>query len=151
MQFVVSGEKGQKSYSMSGHILDTITHFFLTSSDFNGILLSNLTAAVKKPWPNTQRHVIKLLQDGKIALSFSSHTGNPHIKRLPDLPVPDQLAKLIAEEPHTICAYPSADVIRTTADLSKYDAQPFTRQLALAEAQLTPIFFDCTGSGGQSA
>jgi hypothetical protein len=127
---------------MKDYILDKITRFFLTSSDFNGILLCNLAEVVKKPWPDTQHHVAKLLQDGKITLSFSSHTGNPHIKRLPDLSVPEQLAKLSAEDPDTICAYPSAGVIRAATDLSMYDTRPFTRRLALAEVQLTPVFFD---------
>ena len=112
------------------------------SSDFNGILLCNLAKAVNKPWLDTQHHVAKLLQDEKITLSFYSHTGNPHIKRLPDLSVPEQLAKLNTETPDTVCAYPSTGVIRAAADLSLYDTRPFTRRLALAEAQLTPIFFD---------
>jgi hypothetical protein len=127
---------------MSNHILDTITGFFLTSSDFNGILLSELAEELGMPWPDTRKPISSLLQEGKISLSFTSHTGNPHLKRLPDIPIPEQQAKLTAEEPHTICAYPSAAVIRAAGDLSGYDTRPFTRRLALAEAQLMPVFFD---------
>src|ERR671918_1645957 len=51
-----------------------------------------LAAAVRKPCPDTHRNVLKLVQNGKMTVSFSRHTGNPHMKRLLDLPVPERLA-----------------------------------------------------------
>lgn len=46
------------------------------------------------------------------------------------------------EEPGGICLYPTAEVVAARADLSRYDGLPYTRRLALAKAQLTPIFFE---------
>jgi len=83
-----------------------------------------------------------LVRENKISLTFASHSGNPYIKRLSDLPVDDQLTRLAEEDLWTICAYPSPQAIRVAADLSTYGTRPFTRRLALAEPQLMPVFFD---------
>jgi hypothetical protein len=123
-------------------ILHEIHDFFLGSLDFNGILLSDLRENVGIPWDEVRRDLAHLVEGAKITLVFASHSINPHIKRVPDLPVSDQLARLWAQDPATICAYPTAEVIRGKADLSAYDARPFTRRLALAEPQLIPVFFD---------
>jgi hypothetical protein len=84
----------------------------------------------------------KLVQEEKISLVFASHSINPHIKRLPDLPLDEQLEKLSNEEPNTICAYPTSHLIRAGADLSIYDTQPFTKRIATGEPQLQPVFFE---------
>jgi hypothetical protein len=123
-------------------VLRRVSDFFTASHDFNGILLSALCAEFDITWQKMRVTVNRLVRSGEISLAFASHRTNPHIKRLPDLPVEDQLSRLKAEDPQTICAYPSPDVIRATTDLTAYDSRPFTKRLALAEAQLTPIYFD---------
>lgn len=123
-------------------ILNRIRDFFLASGDYNGILLSSLYQEIGVSWADMQSYLSELVRQNKISLSFASHTINPHIKRLPDLLVDEQLERLIKEDPNTICAYPSPGVIRDAIDISIYDTQPFTRRLALAEAHLTSVFFD---------
>lgn len=123
-------------------VLRRVNDFFTASHDFNGTLLSALCAEFDITWPKMRVTVNRLVRSGEISLAFASHCINPHIKRLPDLPVEAQLSKLKAEDPHAVCAYPSPDVIRATTDLAAYDSRPFTKRLALAEAQLTPVYFD---------
>jgi hypothetical protein len=123
-------------------LLRRVGDFFTGSTDFNGILLSALCEEFDMTSAKMGVTVGRLVRSGDISLAFASHSINPHIKRLPDLPVADQLSKLKLEDAHTICAYPSSDIIRATSDLTTYDSRPFTKRLALAEAQLTPIYFD---------
>jgi hypothetical protein len=123
-------------------VRDRVREYFTGSSDFNGILLFTLCAEFGMTWPKMRRTVGQLVRSGEISLAFASHSINPHIKRLPDLPVEEQLSKLAAEDPYTVCAYPSPEVIRVAADLSAYDSRPFTKRLALGEPHLTPVYFD---------
>jgi hypothetical protein len=126
---------------MKKKVQNRILDFFVTSSDFNGILLSDISAEFDIPWSNIREVIHKLVQEEKISLVFASHSINPHIKRLPDLPLDEQLEKLSNEEPNTICAYPTPHVIHAGTDLSIYDTRPFTKRLATGEAQLQPVFF----------
>jgi hypothetical protein len=82
------------------------------------------------------------VQNGDITLVFYSHSLNPHIKRLSDLPVDQQLSKLSVDPISTICAYPSAAILKAQIDESQYATRPFTRRLALAEPQLEAVYFD---------
>lgn len=127
---------------MRDDVLNRIRDFFINSSGFNGILLSMLCIEFKATSSDMDAIIKHLVKEELITLAFASHSANPHIKRLPDLSVAEQLDALSKESAGGVCAYPSADVIRGKVDLSIYDNQPFTRRLALAEAQLTPIFFD---------
>lgn len=126
---------------MKEHILNSVLDFFVRSSDFNGVPALNLCTTFGVSWSEIREILSQLIQERKISLAFASHSLNPHIKRLPDLPVDKQRAKLFEEESNTICAYPTSDVIRAAVDLSVYDSQPFSQRLALVEPTLTPVFF----------
>lgn len=126
---------------MKEKILSRILDFFCSSSDFNGILLSHLLDEMELPWADLQALVAELVKDESVTLEFGSHSGNPHIKRLPDLSLDEQQVRLDSDDPNTICAYPSSRVISASSKPSFQEALPFTRRLALAEAQLTPVFF----------
>ena len=95
--------------------LDAIRTFFVESRDFNGIPVSRLAERQGIPWPDVRRMVQDLVTARKVDLVFASHSGNPHIKRLPDLPVDVQLAKLETDDPAAICAYPSSSGERLRA------------------------------------
>lgn len=137
----VRAGSGEKTLPMKENVLNRILDFFARSLDFNGILVPDLSTEFGVPWSEMREILGQLVQENRISLAFSSHSLNPHVKRLPDLPVDKQVAKLFEEEPYTICAYPTSDVIRAAVDLSVYDTQPFTQRLALAEPHLTPVFF----------
>jgi len=125
---------------MKDAILNHVFAVFQASRDFNGILLSLIPAAVNAEPKKMRDAVAELVEEGKVTLTFESQAINPHIKRLPDLPVDQQLARLKTDGPDTICVYPSANVVEELADLSTYESRPFTRRLALCEPQLTPVF-----------
>ena len=123
-------------------LLDIVVRFFVESRDFNGIPASGLARATKSEWPDVQAQLSRMVQARAIDLVFASHSGNPHIKRVQDLPIDEQLARLTADDPSSLCVYPSASALRGAIDDSKYAGQPYTRRLAMAEPQLVPVFFE---------
>ncbi len=126
---------------MNEAILNRVRDFFLSSRDFNGLLLVRLCSELKMSSAEVKDNISQLVKATKMTLAFASYSVNPHIKRLPDLPVSDQLSLLEKEDLEGICGYPSAEVVRGIADLSRYDSSPFTRRLALVEPQLAPVYF----------
>jgi hypothetical protein len=128
--------------SVKDAILKHVFAFFQASHDFNGIPLSRIANAAHVTPEKVHEAVAELVGEGKVTLTFVSHDGNPHIKRLPDLPIDQQLSRFKTDPPDTICVYPSPQVVQDLADLSMSESRPFTRRLALCEAQLTPVFFD---------
>jgi hypothetical protein len=123
-------------------IVGIICKAFVNSGDFNGIPVSALARAADLSWPQLRPRVEALVRARKVDAAFASHCVNPHIKRLPDMSVEGQIKGLDLEEPTEICLYPTAEVVAADGGLRRYDALPYTRRLALAEAQLTPIFFE---------
>lgn len=121
-------------------ILNSVRGFFLESRDFNGIPAWRLAEVVGLAWPELQERLRELVAGGHADLAFASHSENAHIKRLPDLPVDVQLEKLRTEDPDGICVYPSRATLFPVVD--GYNDRPYTLRLALAEAQLTPVFFE---------
>jgi len=119
-----------------------ILKFYLGSGDFNGILLSTLNAELKFTQARFTKELTSLIRDQKITLVFASHSINPHIKRIADLSVDEQLAKLENESPDSCCAYPTEVIVRKAVDISTYNNRPFTKRILLAEPHLTPVFFD---------
>jgi hypothetical protein len=123
-------------------IVGIIYKAFANSRDFNGIAASALTRATNLSWPQLRPKVEALVRDRKVDAAFASHCVNPHIKRLPDMSVEDQVKGLELEEATGICLYPTSVVVAAGGDLHRYDGLPYTCRLAVAEAQLTPVFFE---------
>lgn len=125
--------------ALATHILT----FFVESRDFNGIPVRELIRRAGQPRDRVLAELAELVSQGQVALAFGSYSANPHIKRLPDLPIDEQLQRMKRADVDTdACAYPTSAVIEQRADLTPYKGQPFTRRLAVADAQLTPVFFD---------
>ncbi|MGO9211599.1 MAG: hypothetical protein ACLP2H_15910 [Terriglobales bacterium] len=123
-------------------LLRAVLDYFVLSHDFNGVPASHLVKAFNIGWPELQERLGELIAAQQVSLAFASHSVTPHIKRLPDLPIDVQLAKLAEEGINCICIYPSADNIATRPELRQYDDRPYTRRLALVEPQLVPVFFE---------
>ncbi len=123
-------------------VLSRILDFYLHSPDFNGILLSTLSDELRIAPTQLKRRLVPQITSQRITLVFASHSENPHIKRIADLPVEDQLRRLKGESQDTCCAYPTKSVILDAVDISGYDDWPFTKRILMAEPQLTPVFFD---------
>lgn len=122
--------------------LAEICSFFAESTDCNGVPGIELAARLRYSEADLRELVAELVLARQVDVAFDSHSENPHIKRIPVLPPPDQVARLREESLAHLCVYPTAEVIRKRVDLEKYDDRPFTKRLRLAEPQLTPIFFD---------
>jgi hypothetical protein len=88
----VRAGSGEKTLPMKGNILNRILDFFARSLDFNGILVPDLSTEFGVPWSEMREILSQLVQENRISLAFSSHSLNPHVKRLPDLPVDKQVA-----------------------------------------------------------
>ena len=127
---------------MKETILNHVLAFFRASHDFNGILLSRLAEVMNAELDQVRATIAELARERKVTLTFVSYGGNPHIKRLPDLPGDQQLARLQTESPDATCVYPSTEAIEGSTNLSEYESRPFTRRLARGEPQLTPVFFE---------
>jgi hypothetical protein len=111
-------------------ILNRIVDAFVQSNDFNGICASNLSRIFTLTESEVQARLSSLISVGKVNLAFESHSTNPHIKRLPDLPVDVQLTKLNKDELNSICVYPTGEAILAQRDLRQYDDRPYTRRLS---------------------
>jgi hypothetical protein len=123
-------------------VLDTVLGFFFESHDFNGIPASEIGDRFQASEASVRSILSRLVERRKVVLAFYSHSGNPHILRIPPLEVSEQISRLSTEDLNQICAYPRTHVIEEKIDLSKYDSQPFTRRIAMAEPTLTPVYFE---------
>jgi hypothetical protein len=123
-------------------VLKAITEHFVRSRDFNGILASRLAEQLGLSQPTFIAALEHLLTSGGIAIAFNRYQGNPHILRFPSPEIQRQLELLRSELPDEFCLYPTAKVLVHRKDLAAFADKPFTKNLALGEAQLTPVFFE---------
>lgn len=123
-------------------LLSRIREFFTESNDFNGISGEQLARDVNARWPDMLDELSRLVELRQVDVVFASHSGNPHIKRVGVLPPGQQLERLGSEGPGGLCLYPTGEVLRAVVDVRAYEARPYTARLALAEPQLTPVFFE---------
>src|SRR5436309_583736 len=110
-------------------ILDAIVHAFVDSAKrdgFNGLVASALLR-IEPNSENLRTEVRALIRDNQASAVFSRAAVNMHIKRLPDLPIEDQL-KLPADEPlPSFCLYPTASAVQARVDLSAWQDRPFSK------------------------
>lgn len=140
-------------------IIENIVYdFFLSSSDFNGISLRNISQKLNIDYEISIDFIKELVRDNKISIQSST---NPHIIGFQHYPIDSQIhileeAKKIKEVLHSlgeinissedteypICLYPSKSYLQKKRDLTEFDNAFYTKQLALAEPHLKPIFFE---------
>jgi len=125
-------------------VLKEIVAFYLGSRDFNGIPFTELVLKLGLPRGQVKDCLVELIRDGQVTLAFASVSVNPHIRRLADLAIADQIEKLQSEAPEGACAFPARPVIEASVDPDKYADRPFTQRLLLGEPQLQPVYFDLT-------
>jgi hypothetical protein len=123
-------------------VLTVITDHYVCSGDFNGILADRLAGQLGLTKSSLLRILEQLLVCERIAIAFDRYQGNPHILRIPSPDTQHQLALVKSEALHTFCVYPSAKILTNHKDMGSFADKPFTRRLALGEAQLMPVFFD---------
>jgi hypothetical protein len=115
---------------------------FVKSGDFNGITAAALAREADVAWEHLKPALARLVSEGQVNLAFASHATNPHIKRLPDLPVDEQLRRLETESPGGIGIYPDETVLKPLVGARGQPEGPYTLRLALGSAQLVPVFFE---------
>ena len=118
-----------------------VASFFLESGDFNGIPFEALAQKLRLSADELDQALKSALASGEVELSFASKTGNPHIKRLPSEPVEVQIGLLGTVDTRGICVYPNPSTMSIVIG-QEYDDRPYTKRLALVEAQLIPCFFE---------
>lgn len=130
----------------------------MDSSDFNGIPLRNISQKLDINHENSIDLIKELVEDGIISIQSST---NPHIIGFQHYPIDSQInileeAKKTKEVLHSfgeftiatedtefpICLYPSKTYLQRKRDLSKFDNATYSKQLALGEPHLKPIFFE---------
>ena len=123
-------------------LLGIAARAFVESHDFNGMTASSLARETGTGWDELRPQLARLTASGRLNLAFASHATNPHIKRLPDLPVEEQLHRLETEPPSGIGLYPGEEALRPLVDTPSLADSPYTMRLALGAPQLVPVFFE---------
>ncbi|MFN0194424.1 MAG: hypothetical protein ACKVP5_21045 [Aestuariivirga sp.] len=109
--------------------------------EFNGISAKALVSANSDE--STVRRVLKVLvREGQCNCTFASVHINPAIKRQTDLNVDDQVNLLRSEELSHMSVYPSRAIMEVALEPIEFVDRPFTRELALATAQLEFVGFE---------
>ncbi|MBK8330149.1 MAG: hypothetical protein IPL09_11945 [Bacteroidetes bacterium] len=143
---------------MKERIENIVYDFFVVSSDFNGIPLRNISEKLNIDYENSIEIIKELVKDNIVSIQSST---NPHIIGFQHYPIDSQIhileeAKKIKEVVHSfgeitissedteysICLYPSKSYLQKKRDLADFGNAFYTKQLALAEPHLTPIFFE---------
>jgi hypothetical protein len=116
-----------------------IDDFFIASTDFNGISLSELCRISTLPEADLKSMLKELVVGGTCSLQWS---GNPHIIRIAHRSVEEQLGFLAEQSIQFGCAYPTRERIKTIRDPSPFVGRPYARRLAFAEPQLELAYFE---------
>lgn len=139
-------------------INNKVFDFFVNSNDFNGIPLRQISDDLKIDYKLSIDFIKELVQEDKISIQSST---NPHIIGFKHYPKESQLQILgIAKETeveskrfgkfkmtfekteYPICLYPSRENLIKNRKLDNFGYSHYSKQLAIGEPQLKPIFFD---------
>jgi len=128
------------SESLAARVEGRVTAFYLESTDFNGIPARQLLRELAVAHDDIKTTLCDLIASERVVAVID--VLNPHIRRLPDRPLDDQIRRVIAAYDADYCLYPSRQVLEATFDRSTFQDRPFTLELALGAPQLEPVFFD---------
>jgi hypothetical protein len=126
----------------SKKLLTKITDFYLNSSDFNGIPISQLLIQDKFAEDKLKTALRMLLRKNKVTFVFGDIHPNPFIKSFKGEPIEIQLEKLESPMFTSACVYPSTEHLKTVISTQDYEGKPFTFRLALGQPSLSFHSFD---------
>jgi hypothetical protein len=120
-----------------------IEHYLWTAErdQFNGLRAENLLETVSDP-DKLRAYLSELIEERRIDGVFSKYEVNIHIKRMPVIPVDEQLTRVSENSLDSFCVYPTSSEVEINCDVSKWDNRPFTKALLLTEPQLSYRSFD---------
>lgn len=143
---------------MKKQIEKIIYEFFINSNDFNGIPLRQVSRVLKLNYKLSIDLIKSLVVDDIVSIQSST---NPHIIGFQHYPIDIQVKILEDAKNHKvtyhkmgkirlatestefpICLYPSVNYLKVNRDLTSFKNAEYIKQLALAEPQLKPIFFE---------
>lgn len=143
---------------MKETIENIVYDFFVASSDFNGIPLRNISQKLNIEYEKSIDIIKELVKDETVSIQSST---NPHIIGFQHYPIDSQIhileeAKKIKEILHSfgeitissedtefpICLYPSKKYLHENRNLDEFGNSLYTKQLALGEPHLKPVFFE---------
>jgi hypothetical protein len=143
---------------MKERIENIVYDFFVASADFNGIPLRNISQKLNIEYEKSIDIIKELVKDDTVSIQSST---NPHIIGFQHYPIDSQThileeAKKTNEILHSfgeitissedtefpICLYPSKKYLQKNRNLAEFGNAFYTKQLALGEPHLKPIFFE---------
>jgi hypothetical protein len=143
---------------MKERIENIVYDFFVASTDFNGIPLRNISQKLNIEYETSIDIIKELVKDETVSIQSST---NPHIIGFQHYPIDSQIhileeAKKTKEVLHSfgeitlssedtdfpICLYPSKKYLQKNRNLAEFGNAFYTKQLALGEPHLKPIFFE---------
>lgn len=143
---------------MKESIQNKIYQFFIESNDFNGIPLRRISDDMEIGYEESIDFIKELVKDKTVSIQSST---NPHIIGFQHFPIDSQLKILeeaknievttqkfgeitiaLENTEYPICLYPTPNVLKKQRDLTNFENAVYTKQLALGEPQLKPIFFE---------
>ncbi len=143
---------------MKERIENIVYDFFVASSDFNGIPLRDISQKLNIEYDNSIDLIKELVKDDIVSIQSST---NPHIIGFQHYPIDSQIhileeakktkevlqsfGEIIFSSEDTefpICLYPSKKYLQKNLNLAEFGNAFYTKQLALGEPHLKPIFFE---------
>ncbi len=144
---------------MKEKIFDFIYKYFISSSDFNGVSLREISGKFDISYIESIEIVKDLVFEKKVSIQSST---NPYIIGYGHFPIENQIqvldeAKNYKSEKlfefgdvvfttenceYPVCLYPHPEYLQNNRDLSSFSDKPYSKELALGEPQLKPHFFE---------
>ena len=148
----------KNQHHLKKQIENKVYDFFVNSSDFNGMPLRQVCEELKIEYENSIEIIKTLVSDDRITIQSST---NPHIIYSRIYPIDIQLKILedakswevtvekigeisfVSENTeYPICLYPTENLLKSKRDLTEFGNAVYTKELAFAQPQLKPIFFE---------
>jgi len=125
-------------------ILNRITRFYLGSKNFNGMPVRSLADRLEINLDELVPLIAPLVEREQVGIVYGDRHPNPHIRALPDEPVPSQLSKLRTDKLEQACVYPLRPYLEQVVNKDYFIEYPYALELALGSPQYTFVYFDPT-------
>lgn len=117
-------------------LLSEATYSYLDSKDFNGLACNHIYRTTGMTADELRPILADLISREAITLVFGDRHPNPYIRAFSDEPAAQQLDKLEGSDLEHTCLYPTPKHLSEVVDRGKYQARPYTLELALGTGQL---------------
>jgi hypothetical protein len=119
------------------NVLGYVIACYLQSTGFNGCRVTSLAHHFGASEAATRRLLRKMILSERLSINFGDRHPNPHILAFSPEPMMEQASKVNERPLDHACLYPTGKVMARCATVDDFNDRPFSRRLALAEAQLS--------------